>query len=481
MRGIAFPLALLGLVGSARGIHLSAPVSGLACDSDVEGETLELGHRQLDVTIPLNSGISLCADECEQIEGCTTFHVMQSHGCIDDVGPDVCVPWAECTFFSRCEALDQGASDDWTSTAYFLTDRTGAPAVPSTAQRRSLEHMMGSPAMSSAMPLMAAVNMMGSMVGMASLAVVVDYGGVELAATYELPSAPPAPPGAPLPSGMVYENKPAQTFEIKIKAEGNIEDFNTDTENGTAADTENGTAAVAALESGLRNQTSCLEPWCQMVVTVTVDLASTTGGRRLAEDTDLLIVATVTEAIVEGSVSAKDRADDLTPDTLNAALGAALGDLIVVTEMEVTEAIVVPGGITAAVPTASPPSVPPAPPLVPFQEIVDSGSLQSAESEKMNDTGLGVGLGLGIGIPCLCAFFFMLYVQFKYPKKGRDYLKWRFSHSNASIVFGYKPKVTRDAMWADIKAQKAPEPNIEVELETDKAVTEKTATKTDRV
>jgi len=321
------------------------------------------------------------------------------------------------------------------------------------------------------MPLMAAVNMMGSMVGMASLAVVVDYGGVELAATYELPSAPPAPPGAPLPSGMVYENKPAQTFEIKIKAEGNIEDFDTDTENGTAA--------VAALESGLRNQTSCLEPWCQMVVNVTVDPASTTGGRRLAEDTDLLIVATVTEAIVEGSVSAKDRADDLTPDTLNAAIGAAIGNLFVVTEMEVTDAIVVPGGITAAVPAASPPSVP-APPPVPFQEIVDTPSLQSAESEKMNDTGLGVGLGLGIGIPCLCAFF-VLYVQFKYPKKGRDYLKWRFSHSNASIVFGYKPKVTRDAMWADIKAQKAPEPNIEVELETDKAVTEKTATKTDRV
>ena len=139
--GISLPLALLGLVGSVRGVHLSAPVVGLACDSDVDDETLELGHRQLDVTVPLNSGISLCADECEQIDGCTTFHVMQSHGCIEEVGPEVCVPWAECTFFSRCEPLEQddGEALDWTSTAYFLTDRSGAPAVPSTANRREMQ------------------------------------------------------------------------------------------------------------------------------------------------------------------------------------------------------------------------------------------------------------------------------------------------------------------------------------------------------
>ena len=44
--GISLPLALLGLVGSVRGVHLSAPVVGLACDSDVDDETLELGHRK---------------------------------------------------------------------------------------------------------------------------------------------------------------------------------------------------------------------------------------------------------------------------------------------------------------------------------------------------------------------------------------------------------------------------------------------------
>ena len=76
-------------------------------------------------------GKELCAEECEQIAGCTTFHVMQSNGCIDEVGPDVCVPWAECTFFSRCEAMasDDDEAPDWTSTAYFLTDRADAPAA----------------------------------------------------------------------------------------------------------------------------------------------------------------------------------------------------------------------------------------------------------------------------------------------------------------------------------------------------------------
>ena len=140
--GIPLRLALVGLVGSARGFELSAPLAGLACDSDADGETLELGHRQLDVTVAnwLDAGTSLCAEECEQIAGCTTFHVMQSNGCIDEVGPDVCVPWAECTFFSRCEALQHGDEDwmDCSSTAYFLTDRTSAPAVPSTADRRQM-------------------------------------------------------------------------------------------------------------------------------------------------------------------------------------------------------------------------------------------------------------------------------------------------------------------------------------------------------
>merc|ERR1719473_374887 len=144
--GIAVRLVFLCLVGAASSARLSAPMSGLACESDIEGETMELGHRQLDVTAPLDSEISLCADECKQIKGCAAFHVMQSHGCIDEVGPEVCVPWAECTFFSRCEAMvsDDDEALDWTSTAYFLTDRADAPAVaprnaPSTARRQMVE------------------------------------------------------------------------------------------------------------------------------------------------------------------------------------------------------------------------------------------------------------------------------------------------------------------------------------------------------
>ena len=50
--GIAVRLVFLCLVGAASSARLSAPMSGLACESDIEGETMELGHRQLDVTAP---------------------------------------------------------------------------------------------------------------------------------------------------------------------------------------------------------------------------------------------------------------------------------------------------------------------------------------------------------------------------------------------------------------------------------------------
>jgi hypothetical protein len=160
--GIAVRLVFLCLVGAASSARLSAPMSGLACESDIEGETMELGHRQLDVTAPPESQISLCADECEQ-KGCTAFHVMQSHGCTDEVGPDVCVPWAECTFFSRCEAMvsDNDEAPDWTSTAYFLSDHADAADsfnAPSTARRQMME-----------MPAMASMGLMGSMASMGSV------------------------------------------------------------------------------------------------------------------------------------------------------------------------------------------------------------------------------------------------------------------------------------------------------------------------
>ena len=159
MAGGTRRLLLLSLVGFARGIHLSDPIPGLACEPEANGEIMELGHRQLDVTAPLKTEVSICADECGTIEGCTAFHVMQSIGCNDEVGPDVCVPWAECTFFSRCEALDSGDSEapDWKSTTYFVTD-AASPAVAATAHRRAMKAM---PATSSAM--------MGSMMGMGSL------------------------------------------------------------------------------------------------------------------------------------------------------------------------------------------------------------------------------------------------------------------------------------------------------------------------
>ena len=488
MRRIALPLALVGLVGSARGFELSEPLAGLACDSDADGETLELGHRQLDVSSPnwLQTGKETCAEECEQIAGCTTFHVMQSNGCIDEVGPDVCVPWAECTFFSRCEALEK-SDEDWgdysTSTAYFLTDRTAAPAVPSTADRRQMyaaengEEVCenkgynptecaaigccqfdysngkcwsdvgdgpcsgGSAAMSSMAINMAGLSMppgytmtsMGNVFHGNSLADVMPPPPVtpsEAASPsppLPAPSTPPPPlpsaPPSPSPSAPPSPQPPGVTFkEMPAKQFKITVKF--------AGNVE--TFDKVNYETGMRKILSCDEPLCKLAIAVTAASVS--------------VETTVTDTNTDTTNNAVAKAaelENLNITELQAAIQAEVPDVVVQSVAQVSA----PVDTTLTVPVAPPP--PPPSPLAtppkkpPAQIIVDTDSKQTA--------GEALGAGLGLGLPVPCAFLFFIHVQLNFPadKRGK-YIKYRFSHTNPRCC-GYMPKDLRDALWVDIK------------------------------
>ena len=448
--GIPLRLALIGLVGSARGFELSEPLAGLSCDSETVDETLELGHRQLDVTVTnwLEAGIDLCAEECEQIAGCTTFHVMQSNGCIDEVGPDVCVPWAECTFFSRCEAM-QHVQEDWmdcSSTAYFLTDRTSAPAVPSTADRRNLEDMdvdmaeMGLMQAGLSMPIDkdgSHMTSMGNVFQGNSLPPIITSGPetvvtvVTVAPTVSEEMSPSPPSTSPPPEmpGTTVQILPAKEFKITVTAAGTVETFD-----------------KAGYETGMRTFLACEAPLCMVAVAVTAASVN--------------VEATVTDATSGGgAVAMADTLKTLTKEDLQARITAVLPGLVVESAATVTAPI----ETTLVVPVAASPSPPAEPDRVGGPGV---GLQKGSDQTTTNDAGLGAGLGLGLGLPIFCAFLFFLHVQMNFEDGKRSkYIKYRFSHTNAQINFGYMPKESRDALWAEIKApaeQSSRETGVEI-------------------
>jgi len=454
--GIPPGLALLiGLVGSARGFELSEPLAGLACDSETDDETLELGHRQLDVTVTnwLEAGTDLCAEECEQIAGCTTFHVMQSNGCIDEVGPDVCVPWAECTFFSRCEAM-QHVQEDWmdcSSTAYFLTDRTSAPAVPSTADRRNLEDMdvdmaeMGLMQAGLSMPIDkdgSHMTSMGNVFQGNSLPPIITSGPepvITVAPTVaeEISPSPPAPSPAPEMPGTTVQILPAKEFTITVTAAGTVETFD-----------------KGGFETGMRTLLACEAPLCEVDVKVTA--------------ASVIVEATVTDA-TDGGAGAVAMAETLraTPlDQLSAALGVTVESAPTVTAPKDVMASVAIVAASPSPPVASPVAASPvaaspvaaspvaAPPSK--KGKVDGRFVSSRASDQTAEVALGSGLGVGLGFPAVVAALFFLHVFFNFEEGKRyKYLKWRFSHTNAKINCGYMPKKSREALWAEIKAPAA--------------------------
>ena len=508
MGGITLRLALVGLVGSARGFELSEPLAGLACDSDADGESLELGHRQLDVSTPnwLQAGKELCAEECEQIAGCTTFHVMQSNGCIDEVGPDVCVPWAECTFFSRCEALEK-SDEDWmdysTSTAYFLTDRAAAPAVPSTGDRRQMyagqngeevcENKGYNPTQCAAIgccqfdpstgengecwSAVGAGSCSGGGAAMSSMAITMDglsmpvtmppgytmtsmsnvFHGNSLADVVMPPVIPPMTPQTPAPEEGSGTMPPPLPDSPPSPA-------------SPPPPPPSPTAPQPPFSPQPAGTTFEEKPAKQFTITVkfagTIDTFDKVnyekGIRKLlaCQEPTCKVAIAVTAASVNVETTVTDTSTDtannavakaaelkaLTKEQLQTAIAAEVPGVVVESTADVSDPI--DTTLIVAVP-ASPSSPPPASPLAP--PPTDQTGVEDSDSKQSTNEALGAGLGLGLGLPVLCMFLFCIHVQLSFPAEMRGkYLKWRFSHTNPRCC-GFMPKDRRDALWAEIK------------------------------
>ena len=479
--GIPLRLALIGLVGSARGFELSEPLAGLSCDSETVDETLELGHRQLDVTVTnwLEAGIDLCAEECEQIAGCTTFHVMQSQcrvdlGCIDEL-------WAECTFFSRCEAMQHGQEDwmDCSSTAYFLTDRTSAPAVPSTADRRHLEvdmdvdmaemdfhqRMAGL-----SLPMYTGgshISSMGNVFQGNSLPPIITPETVMTVVTVaptvseemspSPPSTPPSTSPPPEMPGTTVQILPAKEFKITVTAAGTVETFD-----------------KVGYETGMRTFLACEAPLCMVAVAVTaasVNVEATVTDARTGED--------LPDGVLD-AVAMAEQLKTMDPGALTTALGVTVTSAVAVTAPTDVQATIVIVAPSSPPPVASPSPSPPQPRSPSKRDRVGGPGVglkgsKGSDQTTADEVGLGLGLGLGLGFPVFCAFLFFIHVQLNFAEGNRNkYLTYRFSHSNAQITFGYRPKESRDALWAEIKApaQSSRETAVEVPVAPKKEKTD---------
>ena len=67
----------------------------------------------------------------------------------------------------------------------------------------------------------------------------------------------------------------------------------------------------------------------------------------------------------------------------------------------------------------------------------------SSDNVEVEETVGGISGGI-LGLPLL----FLLYVAVRYGPSGNfsNYLLWRFSHSNPSILMGYRPQESRDEL-----------------------------------
>jgi len=244
-------------------------------------------------------------------------------------------------------------------------------------------------------------------------------------------SSPFLPPPSPAPEmpGTTFVTKPAKEFKITVTVAGTVDTFD-----------------KAGYEAGMRTILSCEAPLCQVAIAVTAASVN--------------VEATVTDATSGGgAVAMADTLKTLTKEDLQARITAVLPGLVVESAATVTAPI----ATTLVVPVAASPSPPAEPDRVGGPGV---GLTKGSDQTTTNDAGLGAGLGLGLGLPIFCAFLFFLHVQMNFEDGKRSkYIKYRFSHTNAQINFGYMPKESRDALWAEIKApaeQSSRETGVEI-------------------
>ena len=324
------------LLASAHAVvHLSEPIDGVACESeDGDGGQLELDHRHLSVSDSHQAQVAACSEHCESIQGCTVFHVLRSSGCAE--AWDECTPWAECTFFSRCERMmeeDLGLGDgmQWTSSTYLLARRQADHNLGAVSHSRLLDDMdvvtdqMVFPSMMvSSYP--GGSLFVSPVLSMPSMPVVSMPVGVVASPTSPTPSSPP-----PTPPGQRYSA--VTTFSVSLS--------------GDSAELLAG-GELEPLLIGWVSATLDI-PETQVSVVLTV-VSSETRRRRLADTVEAAFTVTAeSEAEAEGFA-----------DTLDTALASEVGGQISYGD----EAIVVdsvleaPAVSVALVDEASPPPSP---------------------------------------------------------------------------------------------------------------------------
>ena len=244
-------------------------------------------------------------------------------------------------------------------------------------------------------------------------------------------ASPPSP--APEMPGTTFETKPAKEFKITVTVAGTVDTFD-----------------KAGYEAGMSAILLCEAPLCQVAIAVTAASVN--------------VEATVTDATSGGgAVAMADTLKTLTKEDLQARITAVLPGLVVESAATVTAPIEVELIVPVAAPVAASPSPPAEPDRVGGPGV---GLTKGSDQTTTNDAGLGAGLGLGLGLPIFCAFLFFLHVQMNFEDGKRSkYIKYRFSHTNAQINFGYMPKESRDALWAEIKApaeQSSRETGVEI-------------------
>merc|ERR1740117_834443 len=273
---------------------------------------------------------------------------------------------------------------DCSSTAYFLTDRTSAPAVPSTADRRNLEDMV--------------VDMAEMGLMQAGLSMPIDKDGSHMTSmgnVFQGNSLPPIITSGPAPEmpGTTVQILPAKEFTITVTAAGTVETFD-----------------KGGFETGMRTLLACEAPLCEVDVKVTA--------------ASVIVEATVTDA-TDGGAGAVAMAETLraTPlDQLSAALGVTVESAPTVTAPKDVMASVAIVAASPSPPVASPVAASPvaaspvaaspvaAPPSK--KGKVDGRFVSSRASDQTAEVALGSGLGVGLGFPAVVAALFFLHVFF---------------------------------------------------------------------
>ena len=166
-------------------------------------------------------------------------------------------------------------------------------------------------------------------------------------------------------------------------------------------------------------------------------------------ETKALLQASTPEEIASGNVTAS------VTSFSSEAFQQSMDAIVVPEAVQAQSPMPPPPPAPPPTPSPPPPALPPALPSPSYPPKKGLGTLYEDESE-ITDTEKNGLVGLLALLVLLPPLLCVGYVLTRYSGKVPAYLSYRFSHTNPFIVVGYMPKERRDALWAEIKAPKAP-------------------------